>query len=236
LALILQSCKVVLGGGLKQCRYTCKIMSEIKYHRLFWWIEGISAILLFIALYTNLIHKVDLIISIGIYLLLSSIFYFALDLRVVTKVSDKLKDELKDYNNPNIERLNKASVFINLIKVLVLLFIIVIGNKSMVQLNHWINAVVIVMFFGVLLILIYLYLKNVLLSYSYPNTSLMHLIKNFIFYYNKKDNRSIVDKPIGIGSTINFATKEGKFIFLLLLFPPIVIVVSILILKSLGKI
>ncbi|OGU63941.1 MAG: hypothetical protein A2499_03570 [Stygiobacter sp. RIFOXYC12_FULL_38_8] len=64
----------------------------------------------------------------------------------------------------------------------------------------------------------------------------MHLIKNFIFYYNKKDNRSIVDKPIGIGSTINFATKEGKFIFLLLLFPPIVIVVSILILKSLGKI
>ncbi|MBU1095248.1 MAG: hypothetical protein CVV23_08790 [Ignavibacteriae bacterium HGW-Ignavibacteriae-2] len=64
----------------------------------------------------------------------------------------------------------------------------------------------------------------------------MDVLRNFIIYYNPKDKRAVVDKPFGLGSTINFATKEGKIIFAVLISIPITILLIIFIVLGItGK-
>lgn len=43
-----------------------------------------------------------------------------------------------------------------------------------------------------------------------------------IFYYNPEDPSEVVDRKNGKGVTINFASKEGRRIFLFIMIPAII--------------
>ena len=53
------------------------------------------------------------------------------------------------------------------------------------------------------------------------NLTFINTLKHGLFYYNKNDKRAIVDKPFGAGSTINFASKQGRLVFYVLMSIPL---------------
>ncbi|GFP76112.1 hypothetical protein [Clostridium fungisolvens] len=51
--------------------------------------------------------------------------------------------------------------------------------------------------------------------------------KFFFFYFNPKDPSSTVDRKNGKGVTINFASKEGRRLFLFLMIPAIMMMIIV---------
>ncbi|QAA32520.1 hypothetical protein [Clostridium manihotivorum] len=55
-----------------------------------------------------------------------------------------------------------------------------------------------------------------------------------IFYYNPDDPRGTVDRKNGKGVTINFASKEGRRLFLYLMIPAIMMIIICLLIGVLA--
>lgn len=53
---------------------------------------------------------------------------------------------------------------------------------------------------------------------------LKDFFKKGLFYYNPEDERAFVDKPVGVGTTINFASKTGRRFFVILMSVPVLII------------
>lgn len=61
-------------------------------------------------------------------------------------------------------------------------------------------------------------------------------LKNSMFYYNPDDKRAMIDKRVGIGSEINFGSKQGRLVFWVLIALPIsFIALLVLALALAGK-
>jgi len=178
-----------------------------------------------------------LIIQIIVYGLLSTIFYFMLSPKIIfgtPKIPLEFErkplteSEFNIYSNNYLQSITGVKFFF------ILLFTSLILNKIF---GESVYAIVVV--FAVIVIKLYLifsFIKNVAHANGYVGFSNMDVLRNFIIYYNPKDKRAVVDKPFGLGSTINFATKEGKIIFAVLISIPITILLIIFIVLGItGK-
>ncbi|MPQ44815.1 hypothetical protein [Clostridium tarantellae] len=56
-----------------------------------------------------------------------------------------------------------------------------------------------------------------------------------IFYYNPKNHSGVVNKRKGIGSTINFGSKEGRHLFAAMMIPVFIAIIVIIVIVALKK-
>ncbi|GKU24939.1 hypothetical protein [Clostridium folliculivorans] len=59
--------------------------------------------------------------------------------------------------------------------------------------------------------------------------------KFLFFYYNPEDPSSTVDRKNGKGVTINFASKEGRRLFLFLMIPAIMMMIIVVFIAILSN-
>lgn len=179
---------------------------------------------------------VAVIVNLFVYLFLSAVLYPVLDYRYITKISDRIKKQLNENPKPEVKYLNLAASYMNGIKLLVILFMVITsmytdaGNCALIMIPN------ILLLLAGILFLAFRSVLNVLKAFRYPDLSAAHIFKNIMIYNNKEDNRVVIDKAFGVGSTINLATRQGKIILIVLLLPPIILFTLILILNSMGKI
>lgn len=187
------------------------------------------ALLIVIIFNKSLFYKgiPSIIVSLFIYCILSFAFYISYNAKYFTKrnvaiinlpkidISEKLKNNYVNYSR----------IFIGLSKLIIAIIPPVIFVLNSVTALHGIVIgvlliVLIVKFFLIILLAI----KYHLLSEGYTKLSFLDTIKHGLFYYNKDDKRTIVDKPIGAGVTVNFATKQGRMVFYVLISIPLTII------------
>lgn len=187
------------------------------------------ALLIVIIFNKSLFYKgiPSIIVSLFIYGILSFAFYISYNAKYFTKrnvaiinlpkidISEKLKNNYVNYSR----------IFIGLSKLIIAIIPPVIFVLNSVTALHGIVIgvlliVLIVKFFLIILLAI----KYHLLSEGYTKLSFLDTIKHGLFYYNKDDKRTIVDKPIGAGVTVNFATKQGRMVFYVLISIPLTII------------
>ncbi len=179
---------------------------------------------------------IPIIISLFIYILLTLVFLFTF-----TKSSTKNKIEI---NLPKVEisellKLSYAKTtlyYIGLFKISIatlpiLLFIL----NSQLGLSK-----PIVFIFMILNILLAFYFFTLTIKYflqhnGYVNLTFKNTIKYGLFYYNENDKQAVVDKPFGIGTTINFATKQGRLVFYVIISIPITILILLITIISFVK-
>jgi len=175
-------------------------------------------------------------ISLFIYTLLTLVFLFTF-----TKSTAKNKVEI---NLPKVDiseslKLSYAKttlIYIGLFKISIaalpiLLFIL---NSQLVISKP---TVFIFMILNILLAFCFFIfaIKYFLQHNGYLNLSIKNTLKYGLFYYNKNDKRAVADKPFGIGTTINFASKQGRLIFYVIISIPITILILLITIISFVK-
>ncbi len=82
--------------------------------------------------------------------------------------------------------------------------------------------------------LLFYSIKNIIKANGYLTVTNKQTILNGIFYYNPNDKRAVVEKQFGVGTTINFATKQGKIILIVILSIPVTVLGLIFIILLLS--
>ncbi len=200
------------------------------------------ALLIVIIFNKSLFYKgiPSIIVSLFIYGILSFAFYISYNSKNFTPknaaiislpkidISEKLKNNYVNY----------SQLFIGLSKLIIAIIPTVIFVLNSVTALHGIGIVVLLIVLIVKFFLIFLLaIKYHLLSEGYTNLSFLNTIRHGLFYYNKDDKRAIVDKPIGAGVTVNFATKQGRMVFYVLISIPltVILILSIVFLVTKNK-
>ena len=211
--------------------------------RIIWWIELASAVIysiqIFLAINSGYFESFlpVLIIELNVYLIISLVFYFALDKKwfsseLKLKIDSPKDDITEDQRNKFISR---ALVQINITKFLIVLMIASYFILGIFEFAVYYYIAVLLILFSAMLYLVVLFSKNVANSKGYAKISKKELMTKYLFYYNKEDKRTILEKPFGVGSTINLASKDGKIILGVILAIPITIILLILIVVLLSK-
>lgn len=220
-------------------------MKNLKYKRIIWQVELLN--LLLICFEFLLLHKTDLqaellpglIIQITVYSLLSLIYYFVLSPTVLLKKTRTVVS-VKTRNISEIESLQfikRGILFFNSTKLIVLFMITSIMIINIYSRNSYYAFISMIFLLCMMLYFIILFTRNIAAAQGYVLTNNKELFQNFVIYYNPEDKRTTVDKPLGMGSTINLATKDGKMILGVILAIPLSIVIFLLIALALaGKI
>ncbi len=174
---------------------------------------------------------VPIIVSFFIYGVLSFAFYISFKYKNNNKKNNAeinlpkiiITDELKN------EYINLRFLFIGLSKIIIAFLPPVLFFLSEIML---LRTFIVLLSFVFLFVLFFLFIIFVIryhmLSEGYTNLTFINTIKHGLFYYNENDKRAIVDKPFGAGSTINFASKQGRLVFYVLISIPITIIVILI--------
>lgn len=217
-------------------------MEALKYKRVNWQIEVLSLLLIIlefaITLRGNSFPRVMplLIVQICTYALLSLIYYFILGPKVLfhkTSMQVPLK-MIQITEQESLWHIKRGVIFFNLTK---LVFTFLITANILIQvysLRAYYNNLFLIILLGLFFYLTLLFTKQMASAKGYVVTSNKELMKNFIFYFNPKDKRTVVEKPMGMGSTINLATKDGKIIMGVILAIPVAFIAALLIALALA--
>ena len=212
------------------------------YKRFNGTVEIISISLLVLQLYFALtsnsaLNLVPFFISCFIYLVLTLVLYYSLSPKVVFKTNSDLscfgtKSNLTDSDKDLF--ISKAVFYSALFKLFLLLIpgqilLINIISLNSVLLNTISTFAIIFLAFYELLLMNY----NLIKANGYMDATMKDTLSKGVFYNNPNDKRTVIDKPVGIGSTINLATKDGKIILWVLLAIPITIITLLVVVFSL---
>lgn len=118
--------------------------------------------------------------------------------------------------------LSKAAGSINSIKLAIILFM---AASPLLETG---GLFILVLLPGLLIgifFAIYNFMKYSLYSRGYINIPAKEIWQKYIFYYNPNDSRAVLEKPLGVGSTVNLATSHGKLILGVILGVPLTIVI-----------
>ncbi|HPN37149.1 MAG TPA: DUF5808 domain-containing protein [Melioribacteraceae bacterium] len=179
---------------------------------------SITIILLTIFIVFNYLPNTTIapiIVSIFIYLILTLAFNYSFNL----KTNNKSKAEI-NLPKTNISEKEK-NIYINLRSLYIKAAKILIAFLPIILVLNIYKLFIVFVFFMLFFISIVLIIKYHLLSEGYLNLTFINTLKHGLFYYNKEDKRAIVDKPFGAGSTINFASKQGRLVFYVLISIPL---------------
>jgi hypothetical protein len=215
-------------------------MEQNDYKKFNWWVEIFTIFLIIAEIVFVISHNAlqknisAIIVQILVYLVLSIIFFYSVTPEVLFSDSDtpiRLKR-----TNISKERSNSlmkiAIMYLGLTKLaIVAVFPVMIFSQMMLKTNP---LVFLALNFILIFYFISLFMKYLALSKGYIITKLKDVILNLVFYYNPEDKRTVVDKPVGVGSTVNLATKQGKIIMATILAIPIVIIVGLFIALALA--
>ncbi|MGE5498801.1 MAG: DUF5808 domain-containing protein [Syntrophothermus sp.] len=217
-------------------------METLKYKRINWQIEVLN--LLLVILEVTLAFREDmflrvlplLIVQIFTYALISLIYYFILGPSVLfPKTSMKLPLEMIQITErESLRHISQGVTYFNLTK---LVFSFLITANILIQvysLRAYYNNLFLIILLGLFFYLTLLFTKQMASAKGYVVTSNKELMKNFIFYFNPNDKRTVVEKPMGMGSTINLATKDGKIIMGVILAIPVAFIAALLIALALA--
>jgi|GEM_PF-4918837 len=213
--------------------------------KVFWWIESSFFLLIITHIYITLsvsqsLNTIQILITeIFIYTLISLISYYMYDDKVIFS-DPKIPIDHPRYDLTEDEKTKFYNqVFLNfgLLKLSIVIFLFCILLIELARLPETlIYLLIIILFFFLGMIIINL-TRSVLSAKGFKNIPTMDILKKYTIYYNPNDKRSIVDKPFGIGTTINLASKQGKLIFGIILGIPLFIISLLIIVLSLaGKI
>ncbi|MGE5621023.1 MAG: hypothetical protein ACM3U0_00485 [archaeon] len=211
-------------------------MEDLRYKRINWQIELLNLILIsaeiVMGYQTHLFSKLipGLIIQICSYLLLSLIYYFVLSPKVLFHKTRAVVP-IKMRNIPAQESLRYAKRGILCFNSTKLLISFLIGSLAFIDKyyhNSYNAVILLIILLSVSFYLIILFTKNIASAKGYVVSNSKELLRNFVFYYNPADRRTSVDKPLGMGSTINLATKDGKIVFGVILAIPVVFIIFLL--------
>lgn len=212
--------------------------------KIVWNIELIILLLLILqisaAIYTaRFPDTIQIFITeIFVYSLVTLITYYMYDDKVIY-ADPKIP---VDYTRKNLGEEEKTMFYNNIffnfgllkLNIFSLLFIIFMIEIS--GLSEWLVYAALLIFFLLMLIIIIQLIKSMLSAKGYINIPTRDILRKFTVYYNPSDKRSIVDKPLGVGTTFNLATKEGKFLLGLILgIPFFIVTLLIIILAFAGK-
>lgn len=215
-------------------------MEQNDYKKFNWWVEIFTIFLIIAEIFFVISHNAlqknisAIIVQILVYLVLSIIFFYSVTPEVLFNESEtpirlKRTNISKETSN---SFLKIAIMYLGLTKLAIIaVFPVMIFSQMMLKTNP---LIFLALNFIVIFYFISLFMKYLALSKGYLITKLKDVILNLIFYYNPEDERAVVDKPVGVGSTVNLATKQGKIIMATILAIPIVIIVGLFIALSLA--
>ncbi len=186
------------------------------------------------------INLPPLIINLFLYLLLSLIFYFSTSPSIILKKFKK--PELFGHKstlsqNQILFYLKKGVLFSGLFKLTILF--IPFGLQLITNIFLMISVIFPILFTFIILCL-GLYILTVSINYflkanGFESLTLKQTIIKGLFYYNPDDKRAVVEKQFGIGTTINFASKQGRLILYVIISIPITITLLLLLVMVLSK-
>ncbi|MGE5400739.1 MAG: hypothetical protein ACM3S2_10060 [Ignavibacteriales bacterium] len=217
-------------------------MESLNYRRINWQIELLNLLLIgseaAFAYQNDIFPRLlpGLIIQVCAYALLSLIYYFVLGPKVLfPKTGTVVPVELRDISEQESLRYIKRGVIcFNSTKLIISFIIITAMLMNIYHFNSYYSLILMIILLSILLYLILQFTKNTVSARGYVLTSNKELLKNFVFYFNPDDRRTSVDKPLGMGSTINLATKDGKMIMGVILAIPISLIIMLLIALALA--
>jgi uncharacterized membrane protein len=216
------------------------------HKRIIWWLELINLTLLLIQLAGAIkIHNSGVVLLVimafMVYLYLSIHFYFALNKKIfLSELKHPVNDVKEDLTENERNKFISFCIFeLSLVKFFVVLIILNLAMNIVYNFGKVLPYLSVVIFLVLLAVIFYLivsFLKHLVNSKGYINTSRKEILTKYLFYYNSENKRVVVSKPLGRGSTINLATKDGKLILGIILFPVIIVFLVIFILILTHKI
>ena len=205
-------------------------------------IEFVSVTLLLLNLYFALnstqLNLGPFIVGVFIYLLLSLIMFASLSPNYIFKENKTsvqygnktiLSEDQKEFY------LKEAYNFSSLFKFSVILiptliyFLEFLGIK-----NNIVGILIVVILMSAAFYMIFRMQKSIIKANGYLNISSKSALNYSFIYNNPDDKRVVVDKPFGIGTTVNIATKQGRIILIVILAIPITILSVIFIVLSIS--
>ena len=175
-----------------------------------------------------------------IYIILTLVFKFALSPKVlnVSWYNTSKKVDYKKEFDPNNMNVKAALTFFNLIKP-TLMAVPAAAALIKFYVTHetggfMLSLAAIVALLFLTIIWIIMGTKELVIYREGKDISRKELLLNYIAYYNPEDSRVFVEKRIGIGTTVNLATRGGKFFMIFILGIPIVIIL-VIVLIQIGK-
>lgn len=202
-------------------------------------IEIISLICISSQLYFYLIipglEIAPFIISSFIYIVVTIVMYYSLSPEVVINpnyLEKKLGTKHNLDENKKLFFLRRSIFFAGLFKFCILLipshflfFEVFFGDSK----YPGVTFVILFVAFG--FYSLFLMGLNIIKANGYIEVGYKEVFKYGIIYNNPDDNRGVVEKPYGLGVTVNLATNEGRLILGILLAIPLTIVLLIVFLS-----
>lgn len=217
-------------------------MESLNYKRINWQVELLNLILISFEIVIGFQKEIfsrllpGLIVQVCAYSLVSLIYYFVLGPKVLfPKTGTVVPVEMRDISEQeSLRYIKRGIIFFNSTKLIISF---IISTVMLINIYHLSSYYAFISMITLLCILLYLaiqFTKNIASARGYVLTSNKELLKNFVFYFNPDDKRTSVDKPLGMGSTINLATKDGKIFMGVILAIPISLIIMILIALALA--
>ena len=225
----------VFGGGL-----TTKplyILREKGMHKRYnLKIEIITLTILFLSMIFTDFNQ-TFYVNLVLYVLLSVAFYLATSPKIVlkkTKNTSGLGEREIISDDQKIMFYEKGIFYSSLVKLTIILFMVLT-----VQSGVFLKLIPVIKVTSIIILVV---ISILLLSVS--NSCFLKAkgfvkakISNSLIYNNQNDARAMIDKRVGIGSEINFGSKQGRLVFWVLLALPITFIGLLLLVFSLaGKI
>ncbi|MFH0733122.1 MAG: DUF5808 domain-containing protein [bacterium] len=223
-------------------------MVNIKLRRTNIIIEAISVFILLLQLLIIFTHKPyhlsvtlpPLIINICMLILLSIVMYFSLSPKIVFKEFEtpELFGERKSLKQNVVLFYYKRGVFYtSLFKLLLLLipFGLQLSSLILFRFSNLLKIIYTIFMIILVLFILTLSITNFLKANGFESMTIKKTLSKVLFYYNPKDKRAVVEKQFGVGTTINFASKQGRLILYVLLAIPITIIGILFLVLVLSK-
>lgn len=217
-------------------------MQTLKYKRINWQIEVVNLLLVTgeaaLAFGENMLPRIlpGLIVQVCTYALLSLIYYFILGPGVLipkTNMAVPLK-KVDIIEKESLKHINLGILYFNSTKLLISFLITSTILIQTYKLAPYYTVFSLIILVVLLFYLIVHFTRQMASAKGYVITNNKELLQNFIFYFNPADKRTVVEKPLGMGSTINLATKDGKMILGVILAIPVAIIAMLLIALALA--
>lgn len=213
-------------------------MEDKQVRRLNPLVEALIILLILLQAYSVFIGGLRylpmLFIEIAVYCLLTLIFYYALTPRVILaepKVPLKF-DKIELSKEETDGYLQKIYNWMGLLKLSVIFLLSAVIVQEVFGLErrfHYLVPLLFVFYMASMFFSIYKLSYYMMLVKGYTNITRRDVLTKALFYYNPDDKRAFVDKPFGAGTTINFASKQGRMIFAVILSVPLTIILILVI-------
>lgn len=176
------------------------------------------------------------IISMVIYAFLTALF-FVISSPAILLASPNLMLKLTKKNISTDEKsryFNKAVLYLNYIKVSVIVLIVIIALGKNYLGDNIIYGVIIslLLFFSFLFWTLYNLIVSIYRALGYSDFTSKDVLTKFMFYYNPEDERSFIEKDDGLGTTVNFASPEGRRVMIILIAIPVIVITLIIIMLN----